>query len=182
VRDHLRTASILAAVALGGDARAEPVTLTERPASTTEALATIDAPPREVYRVVTDYARWPALLTDVTTVTVQRGGRDDARVMFRSKAFEHEVAVEFDNVPNRALRFHSYDGPPGAHARGEYSLVPIDGGRRTRVVATLTLHVGGPARLLISQSRVRDMRRAKLERDLADVAAYFAARATASVR
>jgi len=173
VSKHLATAGVIAALGLGGTARAEPVTLTERPGSTTEALATIDAPPHAVYKLVTDYAHWPSVLGDVTSVHVERGGPRDARVRFESKALEHEVAVDFDNVPDRSIRFHSVEAPPGAHAEGEYSLVPIDGGQRTRVIATLTLHVGGISRLLASPAKVRGMRRAKLERDLSDIAAHF---------
>jgi len=156
-------------------ARADPVVLTERPEHVTEAVAVVDAPPAEVYALATDYARWPKTLSDVTSAKIESGGRRDAKVRFRSKALGHEVAVVFDNDPDRALRFHSVDAPPGASARGEYILQPIDGGRRTRIRATLYLHVSGIPGIFMNAAKVRSMRRIKLEHDLADTARWFGA-------
>ncbi|NVB85511.1 MAG: SRPBCC family protein [Kofleriaceae bacterium] len=132
----------------------------------------MDASPAEVYELVTDYGHWPLLLGDVQSVEVE-GGRRDAKVRFRSAALGHEVAVKFDNVENRAIQFHSVDAPPGARASGRYVLEPIDGGRRTRLVATLYLDVGGVAGVLISDRSLRSKRQAKLRADLGDVAARF---------
>jgi uncharacterized membrane protein len=176
---HLGIVGGLAAFALANDALAARTALTEKPGhATTLGSITIDAPPADVYRLITAYTRWPTTLSDVTRVTVESGGPHNARVRFDSKILEHEVAVEFDNIPDRAIRFHSYDAPPGAHARGEYRLEPIDGGKRTHVTASFTLQVGGLAKLLISSAKVDRMRRAKLARDLDDVARSFQDRAS----
>lgn len=152
------------------------VTLSERPGHITEGTVTIDAPPAEVYRVATDYSRWPWVLTDTSGVRIEGGGPQGARVRFRSQAIGYVVTVEFENIPDRAIRFHLVEGPPGGRARGDYRLDPIDGGRRTRVTAELYLDVVGPAGIFVSKSSIRHKREAKVERDLTDLAHWFAAR------
>lgn len=154
------------------EARAQKISVVEKPDHVTEASVTLDASPADVYELVTDYREWPRLLSDVESVDVD-GGRRDAKVRFRSAALGHEVAVKFDNLENRAIQFHSVDAPPGARARGHYVLEPIDGGRRTKLVATFYLDVGGVAGILISDRSLRAKRQAKLRADLGDVAARF---------
>ncbi len=173
----MRRASVVAVTlatwAVVASAHAEPVVVTDKPGHTTEATITVDATPEEVYRVATDYARWPTVLGDVTAGTIQRGGRRDARVKFRSKALGNVVAIQCDNEPDRAIRFRGVDGPPGSHASGEYRFEPIADGR-TRITATFMLHASGIARLFVSGSTVDRMRRAKVESDLGDLARWFA--------
>jgi len=163
---------------LAATAHAEPIALVEKPDHVTEATVTVDAPPDAVYRMVTDYAHWPSLLTDVMSARVESGGRDDARVRFRSRVLEHEVTVVFANVPDERIAFHGVQGPPGGRASGTYTLVPIANGTRTRVTADLYLDVVGVASWVVRDSKIRDMRRAKLQHDLADVVAYFASHKT----
>lgn len=152
--------------------RAQEISVLDKPDHVSEASVVLDAPPSDVYELVTEYREWPQLLTDVESVEVE-GGRRDAKVRFRSAALGHEVAVKFDNVENRRVQFHSVDAPPGARASGHYELEPVDRGRRTRLVATLYLDVGGVTGLLISDRSLRAKRQAKLRADLADVAARF---------
>jgi hypothetical protein len=83
---------------------------------------------------------------------------------------EHEVTVQFDNDPGRAVRFKGVDGPPGGRASGTYLLEPLDGGARTRVVASLYLDVVGVPSLFVSDSKIKHMREAKLRADMTDVA------------
>jgi uncharacterized membrane protein len=154
-------------------APAEPIVLVEESPTITRGVVTVDAPPGHVYALVTRYAAWPALLSDVSAVTVLAGGAHDARVRFRSRAFGREVAIQFDNVPGRVIRFRGIEGPPGGRAEGVYQLEPIDGGRRTRVTARLYLDIVGPASWFVRDRTIRGMRRAKLAADLADVARYF---------
>jgi uncharacterized membrane protein len=150
--------------------RPENFSLRERPGHITEARVVLDAPPADVYAVATDYARWPQILHDVESMKVEGGGRRDAKVRFRSAALrEYEVAVQFDNIENRIIRFHSVDAPRGARASGTYVLEPIDGGSRTRLVATFYLDVGGVAGVFVSDRSLRSMREAKLRADLADL-------------
>jgi hypothetical protein len=155
--------------------------LTEKPGAVTQAVVTVDAPPAEVYALVTSYASWPAVLTDVSQVKVESGGREKARVTFHSQAIGYDVTLEFDNVPGEVIRFRGIKGPPGGRANGEYVLQPIDGGKRTRVVAKLYLDVVGAPGWFVSGSRVRTMRRNKLQRDLDDVAKHFAQQKVGSI-
>jgi uncharacterized protein YndB with AHSA1/START domain len=158
---------------LAASAHADAIAMSEKPNHTTEATITVDASPDQVYRAVTDYAQWTSLLSDVMSAHVESGGREDARVKFRSRVLGHEFTIAFANVPDRQISFRGVQGPPGGRATGTYTLFPIDGGKRTRVVADLYLDVVGPAGWVVRDSKTRDMRHAKLERDLADVEAHF---------
>jgi len=164
---------MIATCAVAASAHAAPVVVTEKPGHTTQATVTVDASPQEVYRVASDYARWPTVLADVTAVTIQRGGRRDARLKFRSKALGRVVAIQFDNDPDRAIKFRGVGGPPGSNAYGEYRFEAIAGGR-TRITATFMLHAGGISSLFVSGAAVERMRRTKLQSDLADLARCFA--------
>ena len=162
----------IATFALTACAYAAPAVVAGAPEYTTQVTITVNASPEDVYRVATDYARWPSVLGDVTSVTIEHGGRRDARVRFRSKAFGRVVAIQLDNEPDRSIRFRGVGSPPGSRAYGEYRFDPIAGGR-TRVTATLMMHAGGLSSLFVSASSVDRMRRAKLESDLGDLARWF---------
>ena len=162
------------------EAFADRVTIAERPDHVTEGTVTVDASPAEVYALVTDYARWRSVLTDIKSVTVKSGGRRDAKVRFSSRALEHEVTVEFDNEADRTIRFRGIQGPPGGRARGQYVLQPVDGGKRTLVTASLYMDVVGLAGVFVRDASIRAMRQAKLRADLTDVAQYFAKRRVSS--
>ncbi|HTR54470.1 MAG TPA: SRPBCC family protein [Kofleriaceae bacterium] len=170
---HIRLAAIVAGLVHVAEARADPVVLSELPNHVTAGSVTIDAPPAEVYREVTEYARWPRLFGDVEWVRVESGGPRDAKLWFHSRIFGHDFELKFDNDPGRAIRFLGVGGPPGAHAHGEYVFQPIDGGKRTRVDANLYVDVSGFASILMRPSRVTAMRRDKLRSDLADTAHHF---------
>lgn len=169
---------IIGALVVAGTAerRGEAIPLTERPDHVTSAVVIVDAPAEEIYALMTDYANWRQVLSDVTSVRVEGGGRDDARVRFHSRAIGHTVTVQFENDPGRAIRFRGVEGPPGGRARGEFRLTPIDGGTRTQVDASFYLDVVGPAGWLVRDKATRAMRRTKLQADMSDVMAYFAAR------
>ncbi len=173
ITSRLRALGTVAAVVIAADARADSVSLSEKPDHVTEAIVVVDASPAQIYQLVTDYARWPQILHDVESVKVEAGGRRDAKVRFRSAALGHEVAVKFDNVENREIRFNSVDAPPGARASGTYVLEPLDGGARTKVVATFYLDVHGVASVFIGNAKLRTMRQNKLRADMNDVAARF---------
>jgi hypothetical protein len=151
----------------------EPVQIVERSGHVSEAVVVVDASPAQVYALVTDYARWPAVFTDIESVAVERGGPRDGRVRFRSRALEHRVTVQFDNTPDRAIKFAGVAGPPGGRANGSYILEPIAGGR-TRVTARLYMHVVGVPGIFVGEGKVRRMRQAKLRADMTDVVKRFA--------
>ena len=173
---QLRSTWVAASIAVcAGSAGAAParVVVTEKPGHITQATITVDASPVEVYRIASDYKRWPTLLADVTSVTIERGGRRDARVKFRSKALGRVVAIQLDNESDRAIRFRGVGGPPGTRAYGEYRFEALADGR-TFVTATFMLHAGGLSSLVISERSIERMRRAKLESDLAAIQRWFA--------
>lgn len=147
-----------------------------------EARITVEASPSEVYGVMTDYARWPQIFSDVRSVAIERGGRDDARVRFRSRLLRYEVTVQFHNEPGHRIAFEGVTGPPGGRASGWYVLAAIDGGHRTEVHASLHLELVGVPRLLIGEARVRAVREAKLAIDLADAARAFVTRGSRAVQ
>jgi hypothetical protein len=103
---------------------------------------------------------------------VESGGRRDAAVRIKSRALGHEATIRFDNEIDKALHFKLVDGPPGARTKGDYVLVAIDAGRRTRVDATLYMDVLGPTGWLVSDKKIRRMRQDKLRADLEDVARW----------
>lgn len=155
-------------MALASEVLADPIALREAGDHLTEATVTIDATPAEIYAVVTDYPRWQAIFSDVSSLKVERGTREDARVRFHSKVFDHDVTVQFANQPDHQIRFEGVKGPPGGRARGTYLLEPVAGGK-TRVVATLYLDVVGLPGVFVSGGKLRHMREVKLRTDITDV-------------
>src|SRR5690349_8059241 len=87
------------AVAAGSPARAEGVSVIEKPGHTTEAVVTVDAPPDQVYAFATDYARWPQRFSDIKSAKLEAGGRENARLWFDSRAVGRKVLVQFENIP-----------------------------------------------------------------------------------
>lgn len=163
----LRLAAL--AVLVSVPARAD-FTVVERGRNWSEAEIVVDATPAEIYALATNYERWREVFSDIKSVRIVGGDdRTNAKVQFDSRALEHEVTVQFDNVPNQALRFRGIKGPPGGRARGEYLLEPIDGGARTRIHAKLYMDVVGVAGVFVRDATLRRMRQAKLTRDLRDI-------------
>ncbi|MDB4958559.1 MAG: Polyketide cyclase / dehydrase and lipid transport [Myxococcales bacterium] len=155
-------------------AYAQPnLSIQELPGHRTEATIDLDAPPAAIYAAMTDYAHWKTFLTDVASARVLSGGREDAKLRTESHVLGSEVTIAFRNTPNTAMRFTVTDGPPGARGGGELLLMPLDNGTRTRVRAVLYLEVVGLPGWFVSDSRLRNMREAKLRRDLGDLARTF---------
>lgn len=155
-------------------ARADPgATIKEESKTVTQGSIVVDAPPADVYVLLTDYADWRRCLTDIVMVKVKAGGARDAKVEMKSRALGHTVTVKFDNTANKLVAFKLVDGPPGARAWGEYVLVPIAGGNQTRIDARLYMDVVGAAGVFVSDKRIRNMRQQKLRADLEDVARWF---------
>ncbi len=168
-----RAVVVSAVVGVASDATAQ-VRITEPGGHVSEATITVNASSREVYRLVTDYARWPTVFSDIRSVRVESGGPRDARVRFSSRVLDRSVTVKFDNVEDRLIRFRGVKGPPGGKAGGSYELIPIDGGARTTIRARLYMDVTGVASLFVSGREVRRLRQAKLRADAADLGRMFA--------
>lgn len=141
----------------------------------------VDAAPADVYALITDYTAWRRFLTDIVSVSVTSGGRRDAVVRMESRALGHEATLRFDNAPDKAIRFTLIDGPRGARASGEYSLVSINQGTRTRIQAKLYMDVVGVVAIFVTDARIRNMRQAKLRADLEDVSRWFRLQRRAAV-
>lgn len=170
--NSLGIAGALVAFGLASEAHAD-LLMTEKGGHVTEGIVTIDASPSAVYALVTDYAQWRAVFSDVLSVTVKSGGPRDATVRFKSRALDQTVTVKFDNTIDRQISFIGIKGPPGGRASGTYVLTPVDGGRRTRIHARLYMDAVGLAALFVSDSKIRKMRQAKLRADLTDVMRRF---------
>lgn len=168
--------AVLAVLALTTEALgADPgIRLVEKPGHITEATIVVDAPPAEVYAALTDYPRWQRVFSDVLALEVRPGGRERAEVRFKSRALEHWVTVKFDNIPGQVIRFKNVKTPLGTRARGEYRLVPIDGGTRTQITAWVYLDVVGASGLFVRDKTIRGYRRAKVAADTRDVQRRFA--------
>jgi len=167
MQTSLRIAAL--AVLVAAPAHAD-FTVVERGGHWTEAEIVVDATPTELYALATNYERWREVFSDIKSVRVVGGDdRANAKVQFDSRALEHEVTVQFENVPGQALRFRGIKGPPGGRARGEYLLESLDGGTRTRVRARLYMDVVGIAGVFVRDAALRRMRQDKLTRDLRDI-------------
>jgi len=154
-----------ALLAVVSQAHADTVRLAELPGHVSEGRVVIDASPEEIYDVVTAYAQWPRVFSDIESVKVESGGREIARVAFRSRAIGREVTVEFENDPAHSISFRGVKGPPGGRASGHYAL------------ARIYMDVVGAPGLFVRDKAVREIRRAKLQADLSDIAAHFDRRA-----
>lgn len=177
--------AVLAALALTTDAfgGSEPsIQLVERPGHITEARIVVDASPQQVYDALTDFPRWQSVFSDVLELEVRPGGRERAEVRFKSKALEHYVTVKFDNIPNQVIRFRNVKTPLGTRARGEYRLVPLDGGTRTQITAWVYLDVVGAPGLFVRDKTIRGYRRAKVTADTMDVKRRFAKAGTVGAK
>lgn len=162
---------VLGAVAATADA--DEIRLTERPDHVTEARIVVHATPSEIYAFVTDYKNWTTTFSDISSVKVEAGGRDDASVKFHSRALDHTVTVKFDNEPDRRIGFVGVKGPPGGRAWGEFVLVPLEDGQGTEVIASLYMDVVGAPGWFVTDGKVTDMRRSKLRADITDVVRHF---------
>lgn len=170
---HGRLTGAFAALAIVSEASAATIALNDKPGDITEATVILDAPPSEIYALVTDYAQWGMIFSDVLSVRVKGGGRDNARVEFKSRVLENQVTIEFANQPDQLITFRGVEGPRGGRARGSYLLTPIDGGARTVVTANLYLDVVGVPGLFVSDAKIKRMRQAKLRADLTDLSRRF---------
>ena len=162
-------ATIAAAPPVGADST---VTIRgSKKQATTEGQVLLGASPEVVYDVVTDYAAWTNVFTDITSVNVKKAGRNDAVVRIKSRAMSHNVTIRFDNEPGRVIRFKLVDAPWGARAAGEFVLEPEGSG--TRVRATLYMDMVGAVGFFVPNNYIRKTREAKLRTDLADLLIRF---------
>jgi hypothetical protein len=171
---RLILSAILALAACGGAplAPAPPgVTLWEANDHTTEGEVTVPGAPAANYAAVGDYARWPAIFSDVARVEDQ--GLDPAtgeeKVLLVTKEGQNNN-LRFKNDPaHRIVRFHDTGGSADVWAEIAFE----DAHGSTRVRARLHADVHGFISLFVTNNRLRDQRRKKLSADLASIRAFF---------
>lgn len=161
--------TLVAATAVGTPiADAQVISIREGGSHETEASVVIDGTPQEIYELVTDYANWPQIFSDVLSVKLESGGRENGRVRFKSRTLDTTVTVQFKNVADQSITFVGVKGPPGGKAHGSYVFTPVGDGSQTLVTARLYLDVDGIGALFVRENRLRAMRRAKLAADMRD--------------
>lgn len=163
-----------------GTAVAGPASIWEVDETTSAGQVVVAAPPASVYAAASDYAAWRELFSDVIWVEHLEGGREDGLVRFKSRALGKTSTLRFENVADELVAFRMVKGPPGARARGRYTLTADESGKQTTIDAELYLEATGLTGVLLSDEKVRNMRRAKLRADLDDLAAYFGTASTTS--
>ena len=141
--------------------------------SITEAEVDLHARPAVVYRVLTDYAAWASLFSDVVWATQKAGGREDAIVQYKSRTFGKPQHFKFNNRANRLVRYDLVDGPSGVRVWWQVALEPVGDTGVTRVRLRMSVHVGGFYGWFISDGRVRKYRERKVTADINDLARRF---------
>lgn len=155
-------------------ADAQTIKIREGADHETEASVVVDATPHEIYSLVTDYANWQSVFSDVLSVKLEAGGREDGRVRFKSRILDSTVTVQFKNVADHKITFVGIKGPPGGKAHGSYVFTPIGDGSQTLVTARFYLDVDGIGALFVREKRLRRMRHAKLAADMRDAVMVLA--------
>lgn len=166
--------TLVAITVAAPSADAQTISIREGGSHETEASVIVDATPHEIYELVTDYANWRYVFSDVLWVKLESGGREDGRVRFKSKTLDTTVTVQFKNVADQSITFVGVKGPPGGKAHGSYVFTPVGDGSQTLVTARLYLDVDGIGALFVREKRLRSMRRAKLAADLRDTVTVLA--------
>jgi polyketide cyclase/dehydrase/lipid transport protein len=171
---HFFAAIFAAAVIAPSDASAggPTVRVWDVQANVAEAVVDVHASPDAIYRVVTNYAQWPGLFSDVRKVSVLSGGPRDATVRFESQTLERQVTVRFDNGPD-SVRFQLVDGPPGVKSTGKFVVEPGQDPSWTRIRGSLFMDASFPASMFVSAKKLAWMRHTKLSRDLEDLRKRF---------
>ena len=157
---------------IGAVPRSVPVR--DFPDSTTSGQIEISAPPHEVYQRLTDYTRWSPMFSDITSATLESGGRDDATLRFTSKTFRHALRVRFANSPGQSIQYTVLEGqPPNVQIDQKWLLTPLAEGSRTLVEERVHMEVRGLFSIYFTPAKVKDMREQKVQTDLQDLAANF---------
>ncbi|MEW5852667.1 MAG: SRPBCC family protein [Myxococcota bacterium] len=130
------------------------------------------APAEQVYATLTDYGRWPQVFQGIRSTTVVSGGRDDARVQFRSLRFERPYTMQFRNEPGRLVRFAVVDGVMGSEIRARLKLVPVST-ETTRLDVHLETELPSVLDLVLPERLVQEKRAGMLRTHLEDLRRFF---------
>lgn len=94
--------------------------------------------------------------------------REDGLVRFKSRALGKTSTLRFENVADELVAFRMVKGPPGARARGRYTLTADESGKQTTIDAELYLEATGLTGVLLSDEKVREII-ARYNLDVGDV-------------
>jgi hypothetical protein len=143
-------------------------------AKTTEGDTTLATDPETAFATVSDYARWPAIFSDLAGVKITERGTDDARVVVAHR--DGSVAkLHFHNRPTtRTLWFEQLGGD--AKVWAEISFSPDTRAGTTRVHSRVHADVSGFAGMFVSSGDLLEQRQRLLRTNLTELRAYFAQR------
>lgn len=140
-------------------------------AHTSEADATIPAPPAMVYEAVADYRQWPAIFSDIATAVITKVDGDDARVTF-IKLDGNRDNLHFRNRPGeQTIWFEDTGG--SAVVWAEIALAPGPAAGTTHAHARIFADLHGLTSLVVANSKIRQMRQQKLSDTLHDLQVHF---------
>ncbi|HEY3358077.1 MAG TPA: SRPBCC family protein [Polyangia bacterium] len=139
----------------------------------TEGEVEVHARPSTVYRALTEYAKWPALFSDIAWSAVKSGGRENAVIQFKSHTFPKPQHVRFRNTHNRLVRYELIDGPSGVKVQWETAIEPNADRGTTKIRIRLTVVVGGIYGWIVTKEKVRKYRESKMTKDVRDLAKHF---------
>jgi hypothetical protein len=156
--------------------RAAPATVSvyEGARETTEGDTILAIDPQTAFATLSDYARWPAIFSDMSRVKITARRGDEARVEIAHR--DGTVCVlHFRNHPTtRTLWFEQLGGD--AKVWAEISFSPDAEAGTTRVHSRVHANVSGFAGMFVSSGELSEQRQRLVRTNLAELKAYFARR------
>jgi len=150
----------------------EGIEITTPDAHVTNGRVVLAAEPNDAYALLHDYANWPAVFPDVLRVSVTSQQGEDARVTMIGPN-DHHDNLHFHNRPeSRTIWFEDTGGV--AQVELEITLEPGPKPGTTLARGRIYADVHGPASLVVSDAKIRNMSTAKLVSDLGAMRTYFA--------
>src|SRR5262245_6728729 len=108
-----------------------------------KAVINVDAPPKHVFNVLSDFSRYKEWIPgcESCTVTGQQGNTTDVDLAISSMK-RIELSLRFEAVPTKALAFRMTRGKDMKAYSGTYRLMDAADGKGTVVVAELEIDAG----------------------------------------
>ena len=102
----------------------------------------MDVPPERVMAVITDFARYPTFLSEMTEATVLRREANVWVVKFAVSVVRRlEYTLRLEQTSATTLSWSLIEGAFKAN-RGGWTLAPLDEGRRTHATYEVELEIG----------------------------------------
>ena len=138
----------------------------------TNGRVVLTVEPADAYALLHDYANWPAVFPDVLRVSVTSQHGEDALVTMIGPD-DHHDNLHFHNRPeSHTIWFEDTGGV--AEVELEITLDPGPKPGTTLARGRIHADVHGPASLVVSDAKIRNMSAAKLVSDLGAMRTYFA--------